>query len=261
MRTASRGRRSSLWYFTTAASLLVGIVPIWVLETWFAVPRKITVGYGVIAYVIGTTALKLPLHHFVIERILRPRLATSSLAIAHGALSAASELGPAAAFFVYVVPNLTWWQLVGFGVGAGAVEAIMLPFLANPLKGTRLEQHANDVFRRSASNSVVQWLSVLERIWAMLLQVSTRGLVGLSVYSGNPFPACLAIAGFAAVDGTAYYGHLRKWPFDSPQLLARVHLFLGVAAGVMTALFLWWSALVWVGLPLIASRAATAARW
>jgi hypothetical protein len=247
LQAAPRARRSTLWFFTAAASILVGIVPIWVLENWFGVPRKISVGYGIIAYVIGTTALKLPLHHFVVERTLRPRLASSSLATAHGALSALSELVPASVFFVYVVPHLTWWQLVGFGVGAGAVEAIMLPFLANPLKGTSLEEHASEVFRRSAMNPVVQWLSVLERVWAMLLQVSTRGLVGLSVYSGDAVPACLAVVGFGAVDGTAYYGHLKKWRFDTVPLLARVHLFLGAAAVLMTAVFLWWSALVWPG--------------
>lgn len=247
VRTAPGAGRPALWYFTTAASILVGIAPIWALENWFGVPRKISVGYGIVAYVIGTTALKLPLHHFVVERILRPRLGTSSLAAAHGALSAVSELAPAAAFFVYVVPHLTWWQLVGFGVGAGAVEAIILPFLANPLKGTSLEEHANDVFRRSATIPVIQWLSVLERIWAMLLQVSTRGLVGLSVYSGSPVPASLAVVGFGAVDAIAYYGHLRKWRFDLVPVLARVHLFLGVAAGVMTVIFLWWSGFVRLG--------------
>jgi hypothetical protein len=245
-RTVPPARRPGLWYFTTAASILVGIVPIWLLETRFDVPRKISVGYGILAYVIGTTALKLPLHHFLIERILRPRLAASSLAAAHGVLSAVSELAPAALFFVYVVPRLTWWQLVGFGVGAGAVEAIMLPFLSNPLKGTSLERHADDVFSRSATNAGVQWLSVLERIWGMLLQVSSRGLVGLSIYSGNPVPACVAIVGFGVVDGAAYYGHLRESRFDSLALLARVHLLLGIAAGLMTAVFLWSSALVWV---------------
>ena len=45
----------------------------------------------------------------------------------------------------------------------------------------------------------------------------------------------------------AYYGHLNKWRFDSLYVLVRVHLFLGAAAGLMTAVFLWWSALVWPG--------------
>jgi hypothetical protein len=240
--TAPGGRRPPLWYFTTTASIAVGIVPIWVLETWFGVPRKISVGYGILAYVIGTAGLKLPLHHFVAERMLRPRLGAPALAVAQGVLSAVSELAPAALFFAYVVPQLTWWQLVGFGVGAGATEAIMLPLISNPFKGTSLGDHAEAVFRASAQSSAIQWLAVLERVWAMLLQVSARGLVGLSIFSGILMPACLAGVGFAAVDGSAYYWHLRRWRFDALPVLTRVHLLLGGAACALTATFLWWSA-------------------
>jgi hypothetical protein len=51
------------------------------------------------------------------------------------------------------------------------------------------------------------------------------------------------------VDGIAYYGHLRKWRFDSLPVLARVHLLVSVAATVMTVVFVWWSEAVWVGVP------------
>lgn len=234
-------RRPPLWYFTAAASLAVGILPIWVLESRFGVPRKIIVGYGFLAYIVGVTLIKIPLHHFVVERVLRPRLSNPALAATQGALSGVSELSAAAAFFVYVVPELSYWQLVGFGVGAGAVEAIMLPFVSNPFKGTRLGEHADEVFRASSTDRAVHWLSVLERIWAMLLQVSTRGLVYLSVASHNPAPACVALAGFSVVDGSAYYWHLQKLRFDSVPVLARIHGFLGLIACMLTAAFLWWS--------------------
>jgi len=196
-------RRSPLWYFTTAASLAVGILPIWALESWFDVPRKIIVGYGFLAYIIGVSFIKMPVYHFIVERILRPRLSNPALAGAQGILSAVSELGVTAAFFVYVVPELSYWQLVGFGVGAGAVEAIMLPFISNPFKGGALGEHADEVFRASATDLGVQCLSVLERMWAMLFQFSTRGLVYLSVAGHNPIPGCVALAGFSLTDGLA----------------------------------------------------------
>jgi hypothetical protein len=238
MTTTLAPKRPVLWYLTTAASIAVGIVPIWLLETRFGVPRKISVGYGILAYVIGSTALKLPLHHFLVERVLRSRLSTRVLAATHGAISGISELSVAAMFFVYVVPRLSWWQLVGFGVGAGACEAIMLPFISNPFKGTSLGEHADEVYRAAARSPAFQWLGVLERVWAMLVQTSTRGLIGLSVFSGNPVPACVAVAGFAVLDGVGYYWHLRKWRFDSLPLLTRVHLFIGIAACVLRRRFL-----------------------
>lgn len=234
-------RRPPLWYLTTAASIAVGVIPIWILESWFLVPRKIIVGYGFLAYIIGVTAIKLPLHHFIVERILRPRLSAAILAASQGVLSGVSELGAAAAFFVFVIPRLSWWQLVGFGVGAGAVEAIMLPFISNPFKGTTLEEHADRVFREAAADRSIQWLSVLERVWAMLLQVSTRGLVYFSVADRTLIPACVALAGFAIVDGTAYYWHLKKVRFDSVRVLARVHAYLAFMAVVLVCAFLLWS--------------------
>lgn len=241
VRTGAAFRRPSFWYVTTAASLAVGIIPIWVLESWFGVPRKIIVGYGFLAYIVGVTALKLPIHHCLVERFLRARLSTAALAATQGVVSAVSELGAAAAFFVYVLPRLTYWQLIGFGVGAGAVEAIMLPFISNPFKGTALEEHADRVFRAAASVRSVQWLSVLERVWAMLLQVSARGLTYLSLAGHNPIPAIIALAGVATVDGSAYYWHLQKVRFDSLSVLANIHIFLALLAGVLLGAFLLWS--------------------
>lgn len=234
----TRRARPLLWYFTTAASVAIGIVPIWILETRFGVPRKIIVGYGFLAYVIGVTFIKVPIHHFIVERLLRGRLSAPALAGVQGIFSACSELGVAAAFFAYVIPRLSYWQVVGFGVGAGAVEAIMLPFIANPFKGTKLEEHSAEVFRAAADAPGVQWLSVVERIWAMLLQVSTRGLVYLSVANGSLFPVCVAVVGFATVDGSAYYWHLKQWRFDSVRVLARVHAFVACIAAILTAAFL-----------------------
>jgi hypothetical protein len=61
--------------------------------------------------------------------------------------------------------------------------------------------------------------------------------VYFSVASHKPIPACIALAGFCVVDGSAYYWHLKKWRFDSLPILARVHAFLGLMACLMTAAF------------------------
>ena len=87
----------------------------------------------------------------------------------------------------------------------------------------------------------MRWLGVLERAWAMLIQVSTRGMLYLTIVSGNPAPALVAIAGFTGVDATASYWLFKHWRFDSLPVLVRVHVFLAAAAGVLTAAFLAWS--------------------
>ena len=106
-------------------------------------------------------------------------------------------------------------------------EAVMVPLMTNPFKGSAVEAHATDVFTRSADAHLIQWLKVLERIWATLLHVSSRALVYLTVASANPVPAAVAVCGFACVDGMAYYGLLEKWRFDQGATLARVHAYGG----------------------------------
>ena len=122
-------------------------------------------------------------------------------------------------------------------------EAVMLPFMTNPFKGSTLEAHSADMFTRSAGAPVIQWLKVLERIWATLLHVSSRALVYLAIRSGNPVPAAVAVCGFACVDGMAYYGLLQKWRFDQAQTLARVHTYVGGVAMVLTAAFAFFARL------------------
>jgi hypothetical protein len=155
-----------------------------------------------------------------------------------GIVSAAAELGVAAAFFVFVWHPPTFAQLVGFGAGAGMVEAVMMPFMTNPFKGSTLEGHSTDVFNRSAGGPLFQWLKVLERIWATLLHVSSRALVYLTISSGNPVPAAVAVCGFAGVDGVAYYGLLEKWRFDHWPTLVGIHTYVGGVATLLMAAML-----------------------
>ena len=122
-------------------------------------------------------------------------------------------------------------------------EAVMMPFISNPFKGSALEAHTEEVFTRSANASLIQWLNVLERVWATLLQVSSRALVYLAIASANPVPAAVAICGFAGVDGMAYYGLLQKWRLDQGPTLLRVHASVGIVAIALTAAVVWFAPL------------------
>jgi hypothetical protein len=116
-------------------------------------------------------------------------------------------------------------------------EAVMMPFMTNPFRGSTVEAHASEVFTRSAGDPVIQWLKVLERIWAMLLHVSSRALVYLTMTSASPVPAAISVCGFACVDGMAYYGLLQRWRFDQLPTLARVHVCVGAIAVALTLAF------------------------
>ncbi len=49
------------------ASVLVGVLPCFIPIKWFDVPRRLLAGFGVLAYIIGVTAIKMPLYHYIIS--------------------------------------------------------------------------------------------------------------------------------------------------------------------------------------------------
>ena len=146
--------RPAIWYLTTAASLFVGLAPIIVLEKCYGVPRKIMVGFGVLAWLIGVVAIKWPIYRFFIDKAVRRGANHRLVACIQGILSGVSELGIAAAFFILVVKDLTLPQLIGFGAGAGMVEATTVPFIRNPFRGTALEGRASDLISGAAGNPI-----------------------------------------------------------------------------------------------------------
>ena len=148
-----------------------------------------------------------------------------------------SELGAALLFFFFVVPDMTLAQVIGFGTAAGAAEAVMLPFIGNPLKGTPLEEHSAELLERSSANKLIEWMSVVERMLAMFPHVAARGLLYISFATGNVIPGVLAVVGFASLDGHAYFAHLEKWPSDNIGVLAGLYRFIALVGVLQTVLF------------------------
>jgi hypothetical protein len=221
----------------TVASIAVGVIPVLTLIWCFGVPRRLIMGWGALSYVAGVAVFKMPLYHLVVVRVLHGRVSNVWLGVSQGLVSAISELGAALLFFIFVVPHLGLAQLIGFGTAAGALEAIVLPFIGNPLQGTPLEKHSSAVFERASSGLLLPWMSVLERVLALIPHIAARGLVYVSFVSGNILPAVLAVVTFASIDGGAYFAHLEQWEFDRVSVLRRVYLSLATIGVFQTALF------------------------
>lgn len=224
-------------YLPNAASVAIGLIPILILVLWFDVSRKI-IGKGAIAYAVGTVALKLPLYHLIVVKFVHDKFSHKWIAIIQGIVSAFSELGAAMFFYIFVVKELTLTELIGFGIAAGSIEAIILPFMKNPLQGTPLEQHSDETIKKSEENHIVQWMGVWERILASIVHVASRGLVYISYFTGNIIPIIIGFLGFGLVDGRAYFAHLEKWAFDNIKVLGKFYRFLGIVSLSLTTLFL-----------------------
>jgi hypothetical protein len=227
-------------HLPTIASLLVGAIPLVVLIQWFGVPRKLILGWGILSYIIGVGVFKMPMYHLIVVRVLHRRLSNVWLGISQGFGSAVSELGSAFLFFLFVVPELTLAQLIGFGAAAGAVEAIVLPFMGNPFEGTPLEGHSAEVEQRASLRSSVRWLGVLERVFALITHITARGLIYISIVAHSLVPGLIAIVTFAALDGRGYYAHLEKWAFDDVKVLRRFYAYFATVALIQLSSFLFF---------------------
>lgn len=232
----TRQPRSFAKYLPSLVSIAFGILPILVMILWCGVSRKV-IGKGALAYAAGAVGLKLPLYHLLVVKVLHRKLSNTSLAVSQGVVSSLSELGATLCFFFFVTPQLTLGELIGFGMAAGSIEAIILPFMKNPLQGTPLEEHSEEVIQRSSQNLSLEWWGVVERMLATLIHITTRGLVYISYSTGNLVPGFLAFAGFASIDGRAYYAHLQKWRFDDIRVLLRFYRYLGTTAILLTLVF------------------------
>lgn len=223
-------------HIPAGASVAVGIVPIIILIVWFDVSRKV-IGIGALSYVAGAMVIKFMLYDLFVVKFLHKKLSNKWLAVSQGVVSAFSELSAALCFFLFVVPRLTFAELIGFGLSAGSVEAIILPFMKNPFQGTPLEKHAEETINKSSENLAIQWLGVLERVLTSLIHTATRGLVYISKSTGNFIPIALAVSCFALIDGRAYYAHLQKWRFDNIQVLDKFYSFLGTVTFSLVLFF------------------------
>ncbi len=228
--------RSLAKYLPSLVSVAIGILPILVMILWFGVSRKV-IGKGALAYAAGAVGLKLPLYHLFVVKVLHKKLSNKWIAISQGVVSSLSELGATLCFFFFVTPELTLGELIGFGMAAGSIEAIILPFMKNPLEGTPLVDHSTEIIQRSSRNMTAEWLGVVERVLATLIHIAARGLVYVSYSTGNLVPGILAFTGFASVDGRAYFAHLQKWRFDDIRVLLKFYRYLGTIGILLALLF------------------------
>lgn len=213
------------------------------------VSRQI-IGYGALSYALGAVVFKGLLYYGLVVPVLHKRLSPAWLATTQGFVSALSELGAAALFFLLVIPRLSLPDLIGFGAAAGIIEAIILPLMSiggiNLFSGTPVENQAADQWQDwGATPFTVMVCPIVERGLTMVLHTSSRALIYASIVLGNVVPALLAVSLFACVDGLAYYGLLNKWKLLSFTVAIKVYGVFAIAAGILTFVFWRLSASLW----------------
>lgn len=236
-------RQFAFEFVAVVGMLTLGIGAAFYLTLGLGVSREV-MGYGALSYALGAVGFKGLLYSGLVVPVLHKHLTRSWLAIAQGLVSAISELGAAALFFLFVVPKLSLTELIGFGAAAGIIEALVIPLMSivgiSVLGGTPVEKHAAEQQAQdlNASPGAVMILPVVERGVTMTLHAASRALVYAATFLGNVAPALLAVSLFASIDGLAYYALLSKWKVHSCSIAIKFYALVAIAAGIQLLMLL-----------------------
>lgn len=198
-------------------------------------------GFGVL--------LKMLFHATVMKRFTKDQLTTQRVAILSGFVSGLTELGLAFVFLAFL-SELTFWQVMAFGTGIGAVEAWVVATTPNLLKGTVLEEGVQSLESAIAALPTTQrmlWEGIApigERILALAGHITTRGLVYVTCRTLNFIPALLALSIFVVLDGIIGFWVLVQPGSDRIRRLAQFYFWFTLIAAVSVAVFaVYWKAL------------------
>jgi hypothetical protein len=187
--------------------------------------------------------LKLALYQGVVRRLPHDPSHIRRVSALNGLVSGATELGLALVVFTFM-PALSLWDVVGFGVGIGTIEAFLVATTANPLKGTALERSAVELEAMVARMTGVRrfvygyLLPFTERLIATAIHVGTRGLVYVAYRSANPLPFIIAMAAFFVADGIIGYRLIHQGRLTELRVLNLTYLALVLIGLVAIACFL-----------------------
>ncbi len=165
------------------------------------------------------SALKVVAHQLIVKRLQEKNTSLITTSFLNGLQSGFFEL--AAAFIVILLMkdkmDFDYNAIVCFGLGIGSYEILLVVFFKGKdiFHGTALEESSGklseylDKLEGSRYYCFNLLLPIAERLMATTIHISTRGLVFITMITGNIFPIIIALSVFIIVDGfLAYYSHL-----------------------------------------------------
>ena len=225
------------------ALLSLAIIPATVLVRNPAVPWYL-IFLGAVTWGIAV-ALKRPLA--VQLKKLLGNCRRMYIAASQGLLSAVLELG-CAALYLWRMKDADINSVLAFGVGAGAAEILYVVVVGSLAKRDPAREAA---WAGAARKSLcVRYQVPIERCFALIGHVGSRGLVYVGLHVGMPGGSILLLAAlvfFTLIDGVATYGHLSGWDWFDPAQCRYVHGFFATVSLLELVLFLIVFESVWPG--------------
>jgi len=235
--SADLGTPRSWGVITLVWLLLSAAAPPTYFSLFGHVPPRIILA-GAVTWALAIAA-KHPLA-LLLNRMLGQSNRPVLLAGLQGLLSAVLELTAAGAYLHYVPEAFTGLnRILAFGSAAGSAEVVYV--LAAGVRGGSDPAKVAEWHRWAVNSVCVRYQVPLERFFALVGHTGARGMVYLGLHlpgmTGVSF--CVAVlTTFSAVDGVAYYGHLRNWNWLNAAVCRRVHPFFSMVSVLELVVFL-----------------------
>jgi hypothetical protein len=204
-------------FILKAVLLSIAIIPLIYYYQIKEVPIKIFI-LGTGSWGIGVI-LKMIFHQLIIVPLQSKRKSTFLISVVNGILSGITELF-AAFFIITLMKNKIEFDfnaIISFGLAIGSLEILIVVFSKNKnlFKGTSLEDSSKKTIEYFKKSTGIEYfiinflLAIYERILALLLHISTRGLVFITIFTGSVLPIGIALLVFTIADGPlAFYYHV-----------------------------------------------------
>ena len=227
--------------------ILIAIIPLIYFNQVENVPIKAFIfgagswGFGNIFKILAHQIILVPFHK------KKKSIVLSSLF--NGLLSGFFELFAAYLLILFTKNKFAYNYnaIICFGLAIGSLEIIVAVWKgAGLFKGTTLEKSSEKLEAYLGNLKGIQHytfnllLPIIERIIATFLHISTRGLVFITIITGNALPGFIALLVFIVADGVlGYYYHITGRLTTSKGYI-QIHLYLFILAAISTAIFFIW---------------------
>ena len=239
--------KKNIDYVVNVILLILAILPLIYFNQVESVPIKI--------FILGTGSwgfgniFKVLAHQIITVRLHNKNKSVLLTSISNGLLSGFFEL-----FAAYLLILLTinkfeynYNAIICFGLAIGSFEIIVAVWKgASLFKGTTLEKSIGKLEEYLETLHGIKYfffnmiLPIIERVIATFIHISTRGLVFITIITGNVLPFIIALIVFVIADGIlGYYYHITGRLATSKGYI-QIHLYLFILTAISTAIFFIW---------------------
>ena len=245
-----------LFYIGGLGMVGVALVAAFTIQAFFGASAFQFLALGALAWIVSVGlkfAWAIPTNKHVIrffEQKLPPKLSGYVMWSYVGLLTGVFECGIALLFVLNIslLHSAVWREALAFGVGFGAVEALLLGFFS--LFTVFKMGHKGK--KKAAAESFVILLSaaaatIIERTFTLFVHAFTKVLIVLAVQQNNYALFWLSFGFKSLLDGIAAFGHLKWKVLDKLSRIWIMELVV-VVFGVISLLGLWiLRAAYWLG--------------